>query len=52
MLRLVWFEAIVRRTQETAHKDYYGYGIEFNYTNKADKEELKVFIEHLNQKIQ
>ncbi|MBT4789990.1 MAG: PilZ domain-containing protein [Halobacteriovoraceae bacterium] len=45
-------EAIVRRTQETAHKDYFGYGIEFSYNNKEDKLELKKFIENLNQKIQ
>ena len=45
-------EAIVRRTQSTAHENYYGYGIEFKYKNKQDKIELKEYINSLNHRIQ
>jgi|LUMW01.1.fsa_nt_gb hypothetical protein len=45
-------EAIVRRTQNTAHENYYGYGIEFKYKNKQDKIELKEYINSLNHRIQ
>lgn len=45
-------EAIVRRTQDTAHENYFGYGIEFNYKNKNEKIELKNYINSLNHRIQ
>ena len=45
-------EAVVRRTQETAHENYFGYGIEFHYKNSKEKKELKEYIGTLNYKIQ
>lgn len=45
-------EAIVRRSQQTAHDDFFGYGIEFNYKNKTDKLEVKEFVGTLTQRIQ
>jgi hypothetical protein len=45
-------DAIVRRSQDTAHEKYFGYGIEFDYKTKADKVELKEFIHSLNHRIQ
>lgn len=45
-------DAVVRRAQETAHENYFGYGIEFSYKSKSDKLELMEFIGSLNHRIQ
>ena len=45
-------EATIRRTQNTAHDKYFGYGVEFHYKNSQDKRDLKEYIETLNQRIQ
>ena len=45
-------DAIVRRAQDTAHKNYFGYGIEFIFHGKKQKHEFKNFVEDLNIRIQ
>lgn len=45
-------DAVVRRTQPTAHQKYTGYGVEFNYKNSQEKKDLKSYIETLTHRIQ
>lgn len=45
-------EAIVRRAQHTAHENYFGYGIEFNFKSNQEKQNIKEYIETLNSRIQ
>ena len=45
-------EAIIRRTQPTAHDNYHGYGVEFTYKSKEEKHEIKEYINSLNHRIQ
>jgi hypothetical protein len=45
-------DAVIRRIQDTAHENYFGYGIEFTYKSKQEKQELKHYINSLNHRIQ
>jgi hypothetical protein len=44
--------AIIRRTQNTAHDEYFGYGVEFSFQDTEEKEHIRRYVETLGTRIQ
>jgi hypothetical protein len=44
--------AIIRRAQNTAHDEFFGYGVEFKFNNSEEKDHIRRYVETLGTRIQ